>query len=100
MEKQRRTDAWLFGDSTPCGSDAATKEADFVEGCLLVDSHHRDICNDGILGKGGGTHLYQGLLRWYTVYVGQTYEVVNGFSVDAEAARVIGHQAFALCGTD
>jgi hypothetical protein len=100
MKKWGRTDTGLFGDSPPCSGDTAAKKADFVERCLLVNGNHRNICDDGVLREGRSTHLNQGSLHWCRVEVGQTYEVVDWLPIDAEATRVVGHQAFALCGAD
>ena len=79
----RALDAWLFGDSAPCGGDTTTEEADLLERRLLIDSDDRDVCNDCVLGEGGRSH-----------------EVVDGLAIDRETAGVIGHQTFALGGTN
>lgn len=79
----RALDSWLFGNSTPGGSDTAAKQADLIQGCGFIDGDDRDVGNDCVLRERRSSH-----------------EMVDGLSPAGEAGGPVGHQTLSLCGTD
>lgn len=64
---------------TVAGGDAAAEQAGAVHGRLVGDLDDGDVCDDGVLGEGGGSH-----------------EVQQVLALALEARGAVGHHAFAL----